>query len=755
MWFSRSKRSIFPLLPPYGAHNPQDGRIIPLHPDGLTPYLGLRARLSQVWINRWTILILLILVRLILAVGNIRSDMASAKREALSACTSVESVGSAMASMPHYLAQGVNELVADSVTDAVAALVEMLDLAITATEELILFVVKMMYQTYLCLITLAVHVVVDVAVDLIEDVVSAVNETIQDVEKGVKGAVSTFENGLDDIIDDINDLGFNIPTLNLSSWLSDLDDWSIPSSVTKDLDALNNSIPSFSTVEKVTESIIESPFEDVKKLLDNAFGSYKFDSSLLDVPGKKKLTFCNDNDGIDSFFNGVTDVVLLARKIFIIVLVIAAVLACIPSAWQEIRRWRHMKERSQLVRREAHDPMDVVYIVSRPHTSAIGIRAASRFSNSRRQTLVRWAVAYATSLPALFVLALAIASLLACLFQWIIIHEISKEVPALSAEVGEFAEKVVGALQNASIEWADTANGYIKQVDNDINDNMLGWVNTTTTAINDTLNSFVNEVDSVINDTFGGTILEKPIEEIFNCLIGLKVKSIEEGLTWVHDHAHVNITLFPDDIFSKGANESISNGTGSDSFLSEVGDTTSNEISQVVVDALDILKAALKQETIIAACVFGLWVVILLMGFIRALFLWWQRDKNRGEGGGHALDPVPNHPPPRTDAHDFDDVPLTAMPKAMSGAGAAAPAYEASVSHSTVIHNNPFNDSNVIDEKQRSASRLGVRGRVNPFHDAHAIGDEKHGFAGERTAQQVHSESSWRMSRHVEYDTKS
>ncbi|KAG9706476.1 hypothetical protein KCU77_g22649, partial [Aureobasidium melanogenum] len=35
----------------------------------LTPYLGLRARLSQVWINRWTILILLVLIRALLAIG--------------------------------------------------------------------------------------------------------------------------------------------------------------------------------------------------------------------------------------------------------------------------------------------------------------------------------------------------------------------------------------------------------------------------------------------------------------------------------------------------------------------------------------------------------------------------------------------------------------------------------------------------------------------------------------------------------------
>src|ERR1700710_590588 len=55
----------------------------------LTPYLGLQARLSQVWINRWTVLLLLILVRLLFAVGSVNDLIDDARAEALSACTQV------------------------------------------------------------------------------------------------------------------------------------------------------------------------------------------------------------------------------------------------------------------------------------------------------------------------------------------------------------------------------------------------------------------------------------------------------------------------------------------------------------------------------------------------------------------------------------------------------------------------------------------------------------------------------------------
>jgi hypothetical protein len=74
----------------------------------LTPYLGLRARLSQTWINRWTILLLLVLVRTLFAIASLDNGLGHARTEALSACTSVENVGSAMASMPYYMSQGAN-----------------------------------------------------------------------------------------------------------------------------------------------------------------------------------------------------------------------------------------------------------------------------------------------------------------------------------------------------------------------------------------------------------------------------------------------------------------------------------------------------------------------------------------------------------------------------------------------------------------------------------------------------------------------
>ncbi|KAI9375275.1 hypothetical protein BJX61DRAFT_166907 [Aspergillus egyptiacus] len=732
MVFARG-RSIFPLLPPYGAHDPNGGgRIIPTNPDGITPYLGLRARLSQIWMNRWTILLLLVLVRLLIAIASLNTNMDSARREALSACTSVESMGSAMASSPHYLARGVNELTASGVETAVSALQTMLTLMVTGVEELVVFVLKILYQTYLCLITLAVRGTVDVGVGLLKDAGDFLNSTVKSIGDGISDAVDTFQDGLNEFAEAINTAAnfFGgddpVPQLDLSNFIEDLENAQLPSSLDEKLDKLNNSMPTFDEVSEFVENIIRTPFGEVKELINESMGTFAFDRDSLPVPAKRQLSFCKGSDGIDSFFDHVSDIAETAKKIFIAVLAVAAVLVCFPMAWQEIRRWRAQRERSELVRKEAHDPMDVVYIVSRPYTSAAGIKAASRFSNSRRQILVRWVFAYATSPPALFVLSLGVAGLFACLCQYILLQAVEKAVPGLSAEVGAFADKIVNTLDEVSVEWSDGANGAIVDMNTELNGKIFGWVDTTTTGLNDTLNAFVDETTDVLNDTFGGTVLYGPLMDVFDCLIGLKIAGIQSGLTWVSDNANINFPTLPNDTFSKGAAQSITDGQDS-SFLSDVDDSTSNKITEVVFRVTSKIEDGIATEAIISGIILLVWLVNLLFGIIRALSLFSSQERNRGDGGGA---PPPD---PFADANGFIDVPLTAIPAPDSNS------HSQSRSRSTPTP---------VPQYEPQARRFAAMGTTETGYE-----DEKLGFAGQRNALKV-SVPDLRGSSYAEFGTE-
>ncbi|KAI9666938.1 MAG: plasma membrane fusion protein prm1 [Alyxoria varia] len=654
----------------------------------ITPYLGLRSRLSQVWINRWTILLLLVLVRTLFAIADLDNGIKDARREALSACKGLEGMGTAMASMPHYMARGTNELTAHGIEKAVNGLMSMLTMSVTAIEELVVFVINMLTQTYLCLITLVVRGALHAAIELIDDVADFLNKTIGDIGRGIHKGIDGFENGANKVSSGLNKIPAffgsddEIPELDVGDSLDKLDNLHLPDGLDSELQKLNKSIPTFSQVNKFTNDAIRLPFEELKKVIKKALPDYKFKHTMFPVPKKDKVELCDGDDGVNGFFDGLTDISATARKVAIAVLLLLATLVCIPMAYREVRRWRMMKQRAQLINEHAYDPLDVMYIVSRPYTATTGIKATQYVNEPRKKTLVRWVIAYATSAPALFVLSLGIAGLFSTFCHYLVLRAVEKEAPALTHEIGDFAEKVVTKLDNASMQWANGTNHVILKANAKINDEVLGWVNVSTKAMNDTLNTFVDETIGVLKKTFGGTILYDPIKEVFNCLIGLKIESIEKGLTWVHNNAHIDFPLLPNNTFSLNNLAEKSQNAKAKDMLHDPHNEATEKVTGAVKHLMKKLYGNIRQEAIISTVVVGIWVLVVLIGIIRALMLAYGPDKTRAEGGGNRF-----HSEPITMA-DLDRAHDEKRPSFTPDVVPAPPPHLAS--------NNPFRDP---DEK--------------------------------------------------------
>lgn len=658
-----SQQTTFPAVPPSlsaGDHGMRDyyaeqdtQRPAPHSASDITPYLGLRARLSQIWINKWTILLFLILVRVLIAIGSLHKDLDSAKGEALSACNSVEAMGSAMASMPHYMSKGLNEMTARGVEKAVAGLMKMMLMTITGVEELVVFFINMMTSTYLCLITLVVGGSLRVALKVIEDATDFFNKTVGDIGRGIHKGIDGFQTDLNKFTGVLNSIPKAsggkgvIPKLDVSGQLDELDHLKLPGDIDQGLGKLNDSIPDFREVQDFTNNAIRLPLEEVKKLINGSLPKFHFNRSLFPVPQKEELHFCSEDNGISNFFDHLGDIANTARRTFIGVLVVAAILIIIPMAYHEIHRWRTQQKRAKLVGEKSYDPMDVIYITSRPFTSSAGMKAATPFKSTKRQLLTRWVIAYATSTPALFVLSLGVTGLLACLCQYILLKSVQRAIPELSSEVGDFAGKVVKTLNNASEQWAVGTNKAISHTNDDINNNILGWVTTSTSAMNNTLNVFVDTVTGTLNKTFGGTILQDPVNELFNCLIGLKIAGIEKGLTWVHDHAHVEFPMMANDTFSLGTaatlvddNNGGSNGKAA-AFMADPTAGATDKITKILAKLVANIADSIRMEALISTSLIFLWLLIVLMGVLRAIFLSIRPTKVRGEGGATFAGDIP------------------------------------------------------------------------------------------------------------------
>ena len=369
---------------------------------------------------------------------------------------------------------------------------------------------------------------------------------------------------------------------------------------------------------------------------------YEFDRSIFPIPEKEKLTFCSDNPKINNFFDGLEGTVDKVKKILIGVIICLAIVAIVPMGYREWWNWRTTQSRAFMLHTApTYDPIDVIQIASRPYSSSFGLKLAGLFKSSRRQILVRWAVAYATSTPALFVLSLGIAGLFGVLAQYILLRQVESAAPALAAEVGEFADIVVKQLTAASTSWAVKTNAAINSTNSDINKELFGWVVNGTDSLNDTLTVFVDKMYEGVDKFFGKTPLANPIKDVLNCLIGIKVKGIQKGLTWANENAHISLPLLPKDTFSLGAAESIApEASGAASFLSDTSAQASDMITDVVFKLTAKWEERLTEEGIISACVVGIWILVLIIAIVRTIALFYTSDKHRGEAGG-GLPPTP------------------------------------------------------------------------------------------------------------------
>lgn len=690
----------------------------------LTPYLGLQARLSQIWINRWTVLLLLVLVRVLLMIASTDNGLSSARREALSACTSVESVGSTMASLPHYMSQGVNSMTAKGITNAVNGLESMIGLTVTGVEELVVFVIGMMTNTYLCLTTFAVTGSLSAVIDAIESAQQDLNNLTSALGNEISTTTQDVQNSINSLVSGINTLlGSQAPKVDFTKQINELKNLTLPDSLFADLQKLNNSLPTFDDVKNATETVIRLPFEELKKVIAQEIGNYTFNGTALPVPQKETLRFCSDNNGINDFFDDLITIAHTAKKIFIGVLTVLAILVCVPMAWWEIKRYRHLTARATYIRNTSTDPMDAVYMSSRPLTSRMGQWLAAKFSSPRKQILARWFVAYSTSLPALFILSLALAGLFACLCQYIMLSAIKKEVPNLTDQVANFSGAVVKSMENSSTVWANGTNAAIIAENAKLNDNLFGWVNTSTTAVNDTLNKFIDETMDVLNLTFGGTPLYTPIKEVFNCLIGLKVAGVQKGLTWVHDNAHVNFPLLDTDTLSLKALAAKSDSSADDNLLSDPTGSSADAISGAVTSVTNAIEKGIRQEAIISTMLLVVWLLLVIIGFITTYVRMNGRDKVRGESGNEY------------DAEVFS-APINREPKNIARPESAAPPYvpnpDVNANGYTLRHHDfprrNSEEADVISEKASPGGWPITRNLTERDQSPSRYANEKNGF---------------------------
>lgn len=529
-----------------------------------------------------------------------------AQEYAVTVCESSEVAATNLAATPHYLAVTANSMIDESMTNIVQGMISTLDLIVTGVEALIIFYIEFLVGTYACLLVSLIDGVVDVAVNATESVIDFTNTHLEAISQDLQAGVNALSDLFTKIEAFVYDIGWffsgeksAMTTVNIS--INALKDLKIPSSVNEKLTEIRDKTPTYDEVKNSTINIIQKPFDMIKTELKKASGNIYFNKSMLSVPDKHKdIQFCSKPE-INEIFDRVRSILQTGCVVLVVLSCVCAAAVCIWIMYLEVCRWRWQCECAKVFTgslysqervlhcasssdpdimaaenvRKSHCNEDEIYRNQKPEcqSAQVQVMAAITMSDShwrvRIQNLVckvmlkepdwqmscKWYVDWILQKRPLAMLGLGLLGLVSAGVQKAILTRAMHEAPAL-AEAARNGMRQVAASVNDDVNlWVDSANSAINLTQHSLNKDLLGWVSIGTESVNATLSHFLETMNSDLKSSFGGTPLYKPISTVVGCVIGNKIEQVIKGLTWVHDHAHVNLPLVRRDTLLNGFDE--------------------------------------------------------------------------------------------------------------------------------------------------------------------------------------------------------
>ncbi|KAI0052306.1 hypothetical protein FA95DRAFT_1569389 [Auriscalpium vulgare] len=619
----------------------------------LTPYLQRSHRLSLTWLAYPILSLLFIVFRLSLSSDAAQSAVGNAKGDLLASCQAAQQAASSTASMPRFMAAATNEQIADAVNGTMNAARATLVLALTIMEAIINFIVDIYRSTFLCFVELVVRGGLSLIIGATQEISSFLTTTFGAIRTNIQNDVSTANSAIATAVNAINKVNpfsdIKVPQFDIPS-LAALQNVTLPTDFTDALTKLNASLPSISQlknavndVHRLTRSSIDTPFELVKQDINDTFATISFNSSVLPLPDRNTLTFCDNMD--TSVVDDLGRDLLKITKIGIVLLVAVAFLLLLGNCALEWYRWRCLKQHMQYTREAWQSDPTMVHtnsavpsvdlsdhnlmLLSVDSEHPLLTRIANRLSGLMRLSPgqhinLRWFLHYIFHPPALACFLIGFFGLLSVQLQLIAIHPLeARYQERAQGATQDFSRQIAASLNesmyNQSAAYAGAINARVDDVQSTINDGLFGWVNGTTTTLNDTLNTFYSDIQNAVSTVFNGTILEEPAQEFVRCFIGSKVDAFEAALTFLHDNLHVDMPRVNESVLvlSPAAVDEATQPIAA----AAIGGSGSGSNGGLIGRLVNTYIASLKKERLMFAIFLGLWGVVVLMGLS---VVWWH-----------------------------------------------------------------------------------------------------------------------------------
>lgn len=647
---------------------------------GFKCYLQLGDRLSQIWLNKYTLVLLLAMLKLLFFSKSIQHAIEVSETYILSNCYSIDSLYSKMTdNTPHYLGIMGNYLIEKGMEETVKATLETLSLIVYASEGLVNFAIDLYLGTYACLIVSAVDGTVDVATNTTEKLISLVNDTVSSVANELDTGLNDISKIINKVIkaaskvenfftgdDDDSNMTSSIKSVNLT--ISALHNLYIPSSINDKLEELSAKTPDFAQVKNTTKNLISVPFNEVRKNIKAVNASNIIgDTSVLYVPPvslDNSTGICSSNQSeILAFYSILGQVLKIATVVCITVLICFAVGAMAPVAWNEIKLWRHlcgMRDHYMLSRQDSYtsfssenthelkDPFrdppiqngqyDVIASYQQCFqtwntriagwvTNLVTFGKSPENIDPKTKQKIEWVVAYMTSERALCVLGIGLLGILVCICQFVMIallkHKISH---SLTSNDGDGVQNLLKSTTAVDIEnqmslWSVQTNKYINTTETNINQEVFGWINTTTLSVNNTVATMISAIDTTLADVFNGTLLYNPMKTVVGCAIENKLYTIEKAMTWIHDKAQLHIpringTQIKQALAKQADNSTIPTASSTSAATENLLENLVNDMREGLLKILRAYHRITLGELTVALVILAVWLVQLPIALV-------------------------------------------------------------------------------------------------------------------------------------------
>ncbi|CCL98651.1 uncharacterized protein FIBRA_00653 [Fibroporia radiculosa] len=618
----------------------------------LKPYLELPHLLSLTWLAYPILSLLFVAFRLQISAQSAQSSIASAKSDFISSCSAAQQAATSAASLPRYLAVAANDQISDAVNGTLDAARATLVLSLTIMEAIINFIIDMYRSTFLCFLELVVQGGLTLLISAVQEINSFLTTTLNGIRTAIQSDITSANNVIADAVNGINKINpfgnISVPQFSIPA-LTELENVTLPTDFETTLIKLNDSLPTLSALKSDIDSIVDTPFELLKKEINDTFAGFSFNSSVLPIPEQNTLSFCNDLD--TSFIDDLGEALLKVAKIGIIILVVLALLLLGANCAFEWYKWHLLKKHLQNTRDawttdpsvyhssltkgaptvdlSDHNLMILQADAQHPHLMKIA-NALARLTHMGPSQYInlRWFLHYVFHPPALACFLIGFFGLLSVEIQVIAVRPLADEfsqqaVATVNSYADVIATSINGSMYNQSSVYANSINAQVDSIQSTINDGLFGWVNGTTTTLNNTLNTFYTDLQDAVSTVFNGTILEQPVQEFIKCFIGGKVTDLEDALTFLHNNLQVDLprvnetalVLSPSDVnevTAPIASAAIGSGNGNS--------------NGIVGDIVDAYISSLKAERIMFGIFMGLWGVVVVMALCIIFWYSYGRD---------------------------------------------------------------------------------------------------------------------------------